>query len=335
MPSPGTHGPTGEGTNGPSAPGLHDPQISVLKQKVMTAVRTAITESLIDSPKGRPHPVPDLDLDFSMSPEPAGTTLTVPPAGVTAVSVVAAAPTVVAISKPPLSDFSRGSQRDQYPRRKPVAPAAEVRARRGRAGLWMGLLAIGVLACVGAVAVTQPAIVESLVGSFLSAPRNAAEVKQVKVPTPPAKSLPAAASPKITSTASVTTTPPPPKPVTKTASPTAAVIAPAPPAPAVKPTPLVAFREAQSSVGKGAVLAARASLLAMAESQEPGVDRAEVAFALARSYDPNHLRTVAKADATADRGEAERWYRRWYALSVEAGTVSDGARLERLLRSLK
>lgn len=331
-----------------------DPQISALKHKVMSAVRTAITESLADSGVGgqRATATPDLDLDFSM---PAESALAVQGAqthapltlGVTAASVVAAAPAMPTAAppsvnpgptKPPLADFSRNAEggRGRYPRREaaiggsvPLTPPR----RRSWAGLWFGGVIIVAAGGVGAVAAIQPALLTRIFSPSL-APRAERQTEPGARPGTAQAALPATnkAPPVITSgavkTASIADGVVPKKPEPRP-------VAAAAPRPAEKTTLLTTFREAQSLIGKGAVRAARERLLGLAESGGPDIDRAEVAFALARSYDANHLGTLTSADAPADRAEAERWYRRWYELSVKAGTVSDGAGLERLLRSLK
>ncbi len=88
--------------------------------------------------------------------------------------------------------------------------------------------------------------------------------------------------------------------------------------------------EAQAMLGRGDVLAARGLLRAPAVRRE-----IEALLTLARSYDPNFLASLARADAAADAAEAERLYRDWFALAVEAGLVSGEVQLDRLLRSLK
>ena len=75
--------------------------------------------------------------------------------------------------------------------------------------------------------------------------------------------------------------------------------------------------------------AARSELLRVASEGS-----ADVAWALARSYDPNFLRTVS-ADAAPDIAEATRWYRTWYAIAVKQGLVADSVPLERIIRSMR
>jgi hypothetical protein len=80
----------------------------------------------------------------------------------------------------------------------------------------------------------------------------------------------------------------------------------------------------------GRVQAAREQLLGIAAG-----DSADAAWTLARSYDPNFLATVPTADARADIGEAERWYRVWYAIAVRQGLVADSVSLERIINSMR
>lgn len=80
----------------------------------------------------------------------------------------------------------------------------------------------------------------------------------------------------------------------------------------------------------GRVLAARKELLALVSE-----DAADVAWALARSYDPNFLGTIPAADAGPDVGQATRWYRAWYAAAVKQGLVADSVSLERIIGSMR
>jgi hypothetical protein len=124
-----------------------------------------------------------------------------------------------------------------------------------------------------------------------------------------------------------TETPPPSSPASP---PTAVQPAPPPstdlPAP---PTPQAALQVASGLMNSGRVQAARSELLRVASEGS-----ADVALALARSYDPNFLRTVP-ADAAPDIAEATRWYRTWYAIAVKQGLVADSVPLERIIRSMR
>lgn len=79
----------------------------------------------------------------------------------------------------------------------------------------------------------------------------------------------------------------------------------------------------------GQVQAARAALLRVMPN-----DSADVAWALARSYDPNYLATIAAPDAGPDITEATRWYRTWYDIAVRQRQVSDNVSLERVIRAM-
>jgi hypothetical protein len=102
--------------------------------------------------------------------------------------------------------------------------------------------------------------------------------------------------------------------------------------PAVPPAslPRPALEAALGLLSAGRVKAARAQLLKLA----PG-DSAEVAWALARSYDPNFLRTVPAADAGPDVPEATRWYRSWHAAAVKQGLVTHNTPLDRIIESMR
>jgi hypothetical protein len=80
----------------------------------------------------------------------------------------------------------------------------------------------------------------------------------------------------------------------------------------------------------GQVQAARQQLLAPASRGSP-----DAAWDLARSYDPNVLVKIEKADAAADVAEATRWYRAWYSAAVKEGMVADSVSLERIIGSMK
>lgn len=80
----------------------------------------------------------------------------------------------------------------------------------------------------------------------------------------------------------------------------------------------------------GRVLTGREQLFALASE-----DSADVAWALARSYDPNFLGTITAADAHPDIEEATRWYRKWYAAAVKEGLVADSVPLERIIGSMR
>ena len=102
---------------------------------------------------------------------------------------------------------------------------------------------------------------------------------------------------------------------------------PQPPAP---PQPRAALEVALELMAAGRILTGREQLLAVASKGS-----ADVAWALARSYDPNFLSTITAADASPDIEEATRWYRMWYAAAVKDGLVADSVSLERIIRSMR
>jgi hypothetical protein len=59
------------------------------------------------------------------------------------------------------------------------------------------------------------------------------------------------------------------------------------------------------------------------------------AWLLARSYDPNYLAAIQSPDASADKRQAEEWYRRWRDIAVRNGMVMDDLRLKRIINSMR
>ncbi|HWE22283.1 MAG TPA: hypothetical protein VG758_34750 [Hyphomicrobiaceae bacterium] len=98
------------------------------------------------------------------------------------------------------------------------------------------------------------------------------------------------------------------------------------------PAGVSALEAARALMIKGQVRAAREQLLALAAGGSP---HADIAWAIARSYDPNVLVEVAAADAAPDIKEATRWYRAWYAAAVRQGMVADSVSLERIIGSMR
>jgi hypothetical protein len=87
---------------------------------------------------------------------------------------------------------------------------------------------------------------------------------------------------------------------------------------------------AQDLLAKGQVQAARKQLLGLASA-----DAADVAWMLARSYDPNFLVTLPSADGGADVEQATRWYRIWHAAAVKQGLVPNSVSVERIIGSMR
>jgi hypothetical protein len=108
--------------------------------------------------------------------------------------------------------------------------------------------------------------------------------------------------------------------------------------PAAAPTPLVpetqrspaALQAASVLMTSGQVQAARTELLRVAQEGS-----ADVAWALARSYDPNFLGAIAATDASPDVVQATRWYRTWHDIAVKQGLVADSVSVERIIRSMR
>jgi hypothetical protein len=94
--------------------------------------------------------------------------------------------------------------------------------------------------------------------------------------------------------------------------------------------PVPALQVATRLMAAGRILAAREELLRLAPE-----DTADVAWALARTYDPNFLATIPGADAGPNVAEATRWYRTWYAVAVKQGLVGDSVSLDRIIGSMR
>lgn len=101
--------------------------------------------------------------------------------------------------------------------------------------------------------------------------------------------------------------------------------------PALRPSaPKAATEVAQGLLAGGHVQAARKHLLG---SVSDGA--ADVAWMLARSYDPNFLAAIPAADAGPDIEQATRWYRAWYAAAVTQGLVPNSVSVERIIGSMR
>ena len=144
-------------------------------------------------------------------------------------------------------------------------------------------------------------------GTAAPLPSSPAPPRNAELPAPPRTADPPAPLP--------TADPPAPPPTAE---------------PPVPPAPQATLQAALGLMASGRVQAARGELLRMAPE-----DSADVAWALARSYDPNFLGTLPTTDAAADIAEATRWYRAWYAIAVKQGLVADSVPLERIIRSMR
>lgn len=88
--------------------------------------------------------------------------------------------------------------------------------------------------------------------------------------------------------------------------------------------------EVEKMIESGKIREARRLLLDLPASQSP-----DAALMLARSYDPNHLRTLPDPDAAPDVAEAERWYRFWHASAAAGGLQMEPERLDRIIRAMR
>lgn len=101
--------------------------------------------------------------------------------------------------------------------------------------------------------------------------------------------------------------------------------------PALRPSrPKAAAEIAQGLLAGGQVQAARKQLLGSASEGAP-----DVAWMLARSYDPNYLAAIPAADAAPDIEEATRWYRAWHAAAVSQGLIPNSVSVERIIASMR
>jgi hypothetical protein len=107
--------------------------------------------------------------------------------------------------------------------------------------------------------------------------------------------------------------------------------------PAALPPPIppadakdVALRQAKSLFESNKIADARKTLMAFAPEEN-----ADIAWALARTYDPRHIRSVGGTPGEGDIRDAEKWYRRWYAVGVAQGLVSKQFRIERLISAMR
>jgi hypothetical protein len=91
-----------------------------------------------------------------------------------------------------------------------------------------------------------------------------------------------------------------------------------------------AIDTAQDLLSRGQVQAARKQLLGLASA-----DATDVAWMLARSYDPNFLVTLPSADGAGDVEQATRWYRIWHAAAVKQGLVPNSVSVERIIGSMR
>jgi hypothetical protein len=205
---------------------------------------------------------------------------------------------------PRLSEVKAALERLQRISADPQTEALEIDppgqgSKRGRATLPVaGALIAAVILAAGLFVLTDPG---RLLGSMAGRPRQ-----------PPAQALGQPAQP------------------TKPAATPSVDLSLQPPAANRATPPRPALEAAIGLLGAGRVQAARRQLLAIASDEA-----ADVAWALARSYDPNFLGTLPNADAEPNVGEAARWYRAWHIAAVKQGLVTHGVSLERIIGSMR
>jgi len=97
----------------------------------------------------------------------------------------------------------------------------------------------------------------------------------------------------------------------------------------LEPNAQAILEKAIQDIAAGHVRAARDALIRI---QHQG--SADLAWTLARSYDPNFLAEIAQCDAEPNVAEAARWYRIWYSRALADGLVAESVSLERIIRSM-
>jgi hypothetical protein len=96
-----------------------------------------------------------------------------------------------------------------------------------------------------------------------------------------------------------------------------------------EPSAQAILEKATQDIAAGHVRAARDALIRV---QHQG--SADMAWTLARSYDPNFLGEIPQRDAEPNVTEATRWYRIWYSRALTDGLVAESVSLERIIRSM-
>jgi len=89
------------------------------------------------------------------------------------------------------------------------------------------------------------------------------------------------------------------------------------------------LEKALQDLAAGRVKVAREALIRSQHQRS-----ADMAWILARSYDPNFLTEIARPDAEPNVREAARWYRIWYSRAVADGLVASSVSLERIIGSM-
>jgi hypothetical protein len=97
----------------------------------------------------------------------------------------------------------------------------------------------------------------------------------------------------------------------------------------LEPSAQAILEKAMRDIAAGHVKAARDALIRI---QPQG--SADMAWTLARSYDPNFLGEITQPDAEPNVTEAARWYRIWYSRALSDGLVAESVSLERIIRSM-
>jgi hypothetical protein len=97
-----------------------------------------------------------------------------------------------------------------------------------------------------------------------------------------------------------------------------------------KKNEVILLTEARRLIGEGDVESAQKRLM-----QGGPEARAEIAFLLAQTFDPNYLRSLPASNSLPDRAQAERWYTKWHELAVNSGLEMDSGRLQRIIKAMR
>ena len=90
------------------------------------------------------------------------------------------------------------------------------------------------------------------------------------------------------------------------------------------------LQQADRLIRGGSIIAGRSELLRLASAQS-----ADIAWALARAFDPTVVGRIENADAPPDIDEAAKWYRQWHTLAVRQGLVADSVSIDRMIRAMR
>ena len=97
------------------------------------------------------------------------------------------------------------------------------------------------------------------------------------------------------------------------------------------------FRIADQLMRSGDIASARSILIEIvnAEAKFSAALYSKTLLMLARSYDPNVLRTIPQADSEANTQQASYWYTLWHQHNVKHGSTASSRELTRILDAMR